>query len=553
MTPQPYNPAQQPSSVGALLGEEYSVLSSSALPSFLETVFVEETSRSMRGDAIGTALDAFVSFAEAEAASASAAAAAAESGDHDRDDQGDEPSTSRVPLPLPLPLHLLLQKLHKKIVVVPAGTFVRRYKLEIQYLAIAYLLERYVFLARYSAFASESAYGTKRVRISLLPSSASPTTTSSTTSSTASSGNSTGRRRGKLSELSDSDKTRAALLAVLAPYLRAKLDKYCYDDQERNQQQRQQQQQQQQQQRDDVSTSTSSSTLLQRLLHLLDANKWTCCYSAIRTALYAVDFSYRWRYLTGRSVFFSLRDRLLGQVVRRTALSDFEDSDGNDKDANNTSANATSDTANAPTGTDTGAHSSTTPAAMTTTTTTTRGLVLYAVAASIAVSWLAQIRRDWNDAVDEARRRTSRRRRRSGQSRDNSDSRGRIHERNQQQQQQHSQQHSQPHWYEDDAADSVPPPPPPPPSSSSLPSVGRGGSGSGSGGDRGCPLCSRTPRKYPTATPYGHVFCYACIVAYVRENGTCPVTGEDLCRDASRLVRLFEPSPSGSGNAPAGA
>ena len=39
-----------------------------------------------------------------------------------------------------------------------------------------------------------------------------------------------------------------------------------------------------------------------------------------------------------------------------------------------------------------------------------------------------------------------------------------------------------------------------------------------------CSLCRRS-RRNPAATSSGIVYCYACIVPYIRENGKDPVTG----------------------------
>ena len=54
-----------------------------------------------------------------------------------------------------------------------------------------------------------------------------------------------------------------------------------------------------------------------------------------------------------------------------------------------------------------------------------------------------------------------------------------------------------------------------------------------------CPLC-RQPHINPAASTSGFVFCHRCIVMFVREHGTCPVTGTE-CPE-SRIVRIYEPT-----------
>jgi peroxin-12 len=54
-----------------------------------------------------------------------------------------------------------------------------------------------------------------------------------------------------------------------------------------------------------------------------------------------------------------------------------------------------------------------------------------------------------------------------------------------------------------------------------------------------CPLCHARPRVQPAASSSGFVFCYKCILSYVRRHATCPVTKQP-CSE-SRIVRLYEP------------
>ncbi|KAL7494193.1 hypothetical protein ACHAWT_006272 [Skeletonema menzelii] len=55
-----------------------------------------------------------------------------------------------------------------------------------------------------------------------------------------------------------------------------------------------------------------------------------------------------------------------------------------------------------------------------------------------------------------------------------------------------------------------------------------------------CPICHE-PRINPTASTSGYVFCYRCLIMHLRQKGEhCPVTGI-LCKE-SKVIRLFEPT-----------
>ncbi|PHJ17575.1 pex2 pex12 amino terminal region protein [Cystoisospora suis] len=56
-----------------------------------------------------------------------------------------------------------------------------------------------------------------------------------------------------------------------------------------------------------------------------------------------------------------------------------------------------------------------------------------------------------------------------------------------------------------------------------------------------CPLC-RKPRSNPACIPSGYVFCYRCIVMYVRSHGYCPVTKLRVLEPHIR--RIYEQGPS---------
>ena len=62
-----------------------------------------------------------------------------------------------------------------------------------------------------------------------------------------------------------------------------------------------------------------------------------------------------------------------------------------------------------------------------------------------------------------------------------------------------------------------------------------------------CPIC-KEPRINPTASTSGYVYCYKCLVSHLRNNGEyCPMTGMPCWEH--RVVRLFEPTASRRGAA----
>lgn len=54
-----------------------------------------------------------------------------------------------------------------------------------------------------------------------------------------------------------------------------------------------------------------------------------------------------------------------------------------------------------------------------------------------------------------------------------------------------------------------------------------------------CAVCMR-PRRNPAASASGYVFCYPCLMYYVREHGRCPVTG--VRTSPEQVRRIYEPS-----------
>ena len=201
----------------------------------------------------------------------------------------------------------------------------------------------------------------------------------------------------------------------------------------------------------------------------------------------------RWRFLVGKSFHFDLPATLLQQVVRRVTQADssvnslIHDSSESEKSA----ANDMKETASP---------------------TDSRSLpsrpqlvqsVLLCISASLAISWLTQIRHEWNNYR-----------------RDDL-----LLRRQQQMEQEESGSSDQ------QLCSTIPPPPPPAVqlAKSRIPS------------DR-CPLC-RKHHSQPTASSSGFVFCLSCVLPYIRKHKKCPVSGSPS--DEGQLVRLFEPRKGG--------
>jgi hypothetical protein len=252
-----------------------------------------------------------------------------------------------------------------------------------------------------------------------------------------------GENQRKVDPLSQGDKTRLALLLALGPYLREKMhmlyQKWC----------------------------------LYPFMTL--RNKWrrsfVAIYPFLRMSLDGVNVLCQWRFLLGRSVFYDPYSLFLRQVVRRVTQEDVN---------SRPSGSSNSDPDNAP-------PNSILPPAFDVAKYKSEGqkVAVYLLATSFAVSWITQIRSEWQRYT---------------------------------RQRQNSQESSS------SAVGCVIPPPP----QSSGVNVPK----------ELCPLCQR-PRIQPTASTSGHVFCLSCLLPFVKEHGQCPVTGVD-CPE-SRIVRLYEP------------
>lgn len=170
---EPINPAQ-PSSIGALLAEEWTIDPYATLPSFVECVMMEEATRTLPASA-STVMDAVERYL-------------ARWSDH------------QEPLAVPSSLLNKLQQVllrWRAQLATRTRHFLLEYRLEIMYLGW-YLLERRTLQAS-SATVAETLYGGRRVKVDA---------------------------QGRLSELSSTDQTRLALLLTLLPYFKARIERY---------------------------------------------------------------------------------------------------------------------------------------------------------------------------------------------------------------------------------------------------------------------------------------------------------------------------------------
>jgi len=386
-----------PMSIGALLAEEWTIDPYSVLPSFLEMFMMQEASRSAR-KALTTAIDVV---------------------QRQLDQSSDSQATSEQSL-VSSRLQSFSKWVHQKRTSI-ARTLARlllRYGPELRCLAI-YLMERQCLYSKASATVSESIYGARRAKLQQ-----------------SNYGNAANPHRRKLTTLSNTDKTRLALLLALGPYLREKFEA-LYQDCLQNQ-----------------------GSKGRRI--------FAFAYPFFRMTCNGTQLWTQWQFLLNRSVHFDLFSMLLNQVVRRVTQEDMEPSHEPPRDLTRSDTTSASQTTFKPT-----------------TLPSPRKVALLVLSTSIALSWLTQLRLEWQQYRDERRRQAA-----SGE----------------------------------DAAVI-----PPPPSCS--------GASVTTAPDQ-CPLC-RNIRVNPTASSSGYVFCLACLLPYVKKHGKCPVTGMKCPED--RIIRLHEP------------
>jgi peroxin-12 len=347
---------------------------------------------------------------------------------------GDDLPTSTAETNNHLDTHfsILTSTLHKwkNQIMLAAGSLLQNYGAEIRCIAI-YLLERRS-LHYFSATMAESMYGARRVKLEKADRSGSR----------------------KLSDLSSVDKTRLALLLSLGPYLSEKLD------------------------------SLHSEYRDPRERHRLPSTPLAAIWNSYPYARRLFDYSnalVQWRFLLGQSVIFDPASFLLEQVVRRVTKEDTDSNSTKPSKEKDIPAIAFPPASFASPMLSKYLHSP------------SKSQIGYFLAASVAFSWLTQLRRDVDTYQHESR--------------------------------------SQRRAYETVGSHSgtgfIPPPPMPTSSRAAVVAA-----------EEECSLC-RKVRTQPTASPSGFVYCYDCLLRYVRKHGVCPATNMQ-CTEAN-FVRIYEP------------
>lgn len=206
-------------------------------------------------------------------------------------------------------------------------------------------------------------------------------------------------------------------------------------------------------------------------------------YPWFRLSCNSVDLAYKFVYLIGKTVHYSPSLHALGMVIRRITSSELSYPD----------ANMPTDRIN-PNGKD----SSSTIIKM-------KRLAAFSLASTLAVGWVGKLLKE------------IRKRRREEIARS-------LH-----QPQNFTSSHDH-HPVEERKGLSIPPPVSPPSLNQSKISIPMD--------KKRCPICHE-PRINPVASSSGYVFCYKCIVLYMKEHGNrCPITGSTCT--TSQLVRLYE-------------
>ena len=195
-----------PTSVGALLAEEWMINPYSALPSFLEMMFIQEASRSSR-KALQSGLDAVersLLVIQRRQQQQQLSSPASEQEEEDSSSADDRRVSSTIEKQIKA-IFNLIQRCRYRLTYHLRNT-IHYYGPEIRCLVI-YLLERQCLYSASGATTSESIYGGKRVKLLAASDSSSSTT-----------------HQRQLVELSKAEKTRLALILAFGPYLREKIE-----------------------------------------------------------------------------------------------------------------------------------------------------------------------------------------------------------------------------------------------------------------------------------------------------------------------------------------
>lgn len=263
-----------PTSIGALLAEEWTIDPQSMLPSFLEMMMMEEARRSGH-----YALKSFFSHAEQRLSTVADETSSSEVIAAPTSENGEAANEATVAAPNSF--SVLWSRIKKRISLVLVEK-IRLYGPEIRFF-ILYLIERGSLLSNASASVSESVYGGKRVKLG-------PPSKSGTK-------NDNVPNQRKLIDLPKRDGIRLAFLIAFGPYLAERGDSFY-----RNLSQL------------DGSFAASLSLKVKKILKVI--------YPFLHMSIQGLHLLEQYRYLLGFSVYFDPYSRYLNLVVRRVTEQD---------------------------------------------------------------------------------------------------------------------------------------------------------------------------------------------------------------------------------------
>jgi Pex2 / Pex12 amino terminal region len=506
-----------PTSVGALLAEEWTINPYSTLPSFLEMMFMQQADAQTRR-ALTTVLEA---LQQTLAARRQRLLLRQQEQRRHSSDTASITTSSSADIRSAISratqsLQTTIQDVEYRLVRLLENVL-RNGSTEIATLVYYVLQRQSLASASVSATLSESVYGGRRVKLALPPAlnprgggdDDDDDDDGNMKSPSASSSNHP--QKVSLQPLTRTDQTRLALLLALGPYVETKI----------NALHQHWKQQQQQRQRRQFSGGGGGNVTWKRRLFLI-------LYPLARASIHGANWVCQWRFLIGHAVFFNLPSLLLQQVVRRVTQQDKDDPSSSSSlskgDTNNllpetsTTDSVPSSAAEAEAVTAVGQNLAVrqrdddhTPKQMV-------KLVVAVAAGALVVSWLTQLRGAYLQHQQERNLLATR------------NAASTANNRNTPQQSEGANNH------QDCRLGSIPPPPPPCPPSRQTSKM------TTTRFLDQCPLCQTRPRVQPAASSSGFVFCYKCILAHVRRHAKCPMTKQP-CSE-SRLVRLYEPQYS---------
>ncbi|KAG7346187.1 Pex2 / Pex12 domain containing protein [Nitzschia inconspicua] len=450
-----------PTTIGALIAEESTIVPTSTLPSFLECKMIEECRRSGH-----QTLRAATQFLVERLIRME------QSLQNQRGNDSRPYSSSVLRFFRAIQGFLRNVSFHtcrniRTQILEPFGP-------ELRFLVV-YWLERRSLLSSSSASIAESLYGGKRVQV--VP--------------VADDGNS---QRRPLQPMSKQNSIRLAFLLALGPYLEERADTVATALVRR------------------ISSLSHLSTATKQKLRTLVQVAWPL----VRMTTKATFWLYQWRYLMGWSVFFDPYSRYLNSILRRVTQEDQQQQQQQQQQENTGVAVSSGESAEVGIKNVQGINTVISDSfwnIMQGKPSRIQKLAAVVISSMVALSFVARVQSIQQDMQ---------------------------HEAEDTEQQRQEQQESRQRFPGGSNKAKVTPPPPLP----ATPFFPEGKTNTMIAERLKnlpptlCPLC-QDPRVNPTASISGYVFCYKCILEYVKKEGMCPVTGRK-CTETN-LVRLFEP------------